>query len=120
MKFLADVNIEKPVIDALVRLGHDVTWVPDINRMMTDADILSLAVKESRVLITNDKDFGELVFLQRRISSGIVLFRIKGQAAHTKITLMRRILRDHGNKLIGHFTTITKDKVRFVPLEEAK
>jgi predicted nuclease of predicted toxin-antitoxin system len=120
MKFLADVNVEKPVVDILVKLGHDVARMPDIDCMMEDEGVLALAVKEARILITNDKDFGELVFLQKKLSSGIILFRVKGQATQEKAHLIQRILKDHGSKLFGHFTTVTKDKVRFVPLEGAQ
>ena len=63
IKFLADVNVEKPLVDYLSNQGYDIKWIPDYNCEMFDEDILQLANKEKRILITNDKDFGDLIFL---------------------------------------------------------
>lgn len=79
IRFIADVNIEKPIVDFLLESRYDVKWVPDYGCEIIDEHLLTLAYKEKRVLITNDKDFGELIFLQKRLSSGIILIRIKGQ-----------------------------------------
>lgn len=66
IKFLADVNIEKPVVDFLLNQGYDIKWIPDIDCEMVDEDLLKLANREKRILITNDKDFGELIFFTEK------------------------------------------------------
>jgi len=91
MKLLADANIEKGIVDCLLRFGFDVKWIPDYNCEMDDAALLTMANNEKRILITNDKDFGELVFLKKQISVGIIL---------------------------NHFSIITSKKFRFMPLED--
>jgi predicted nuclease of predicted toxin-antitoxin system len=62
IRFLADVNVEKPIVDYLSGNGYDIKWIPDYNCEMLDDRLLSLANTEKRILITNDKDFGELAF----------------------------------------------------------
>ena len=119
IKFLANVNIEKPVIDYLVRNGIDVKWVADIDKRMPDVKVCEAANNEERIILTNDKDFGEIVFLQKKIVQGIVLLRIKGQDAMEKAGLIERLLDKYPSKIIRHFVVVTKEKFRFIPLEVA-
>ncbi len=77
MRFLADENFPAKAITVLRQLGHDVVWVTEIAPATVDEEILSWAVRESRVLLTLDKDFGELAFRWGLPADcGIVLFRI--------------------------------------------
>lgn len=116
MKFLADVNIEKLIIDELKTLGYDIIWITDENPYLDDMNIIKIAQKENRILLTNDKDFGEIVFRQKLISSGIVLFRIKGQDTRKKLKLLRKVLISHKDKISKHFVVITKEKIRIIPI----
>jgi len=79
IKFLAEVNVEKPLVDYLSKQGYDIKWVPDYNCEMPDEGLLQLADEEKRIFITNDKDFGDLIFLQKKLSVGTILFPVKGQ-----------------------------------------
>ncbi len=67
LRFLADVNIEKRerVVDSLVAAGFDVKWVAEEDCSITDEALLDTVRREGRILLTNDKDFGQLVFLQK-------------------------------------------------------
>lgn len=116
MKFLADVNIEKPMVDELRRMGYDITWVPEIDCYLEDMEILRIARKENRILLTNDKDFGEIVFRQRLIPAGIILFRIKGQNVGEKIKSLKKLLTFYKDKIARHFVVVTKGKIRFMPV----
>ena len=118
MKFIADVNIEKPVIDYLAEAGYDIKWIPDYDCEISDEALLRMARSEKRILITNDKDFGELIFLQKRLSSGIILFRVKGQRTEEKVKLMKKLLRNYPDKLLNNFVIITERKLRFVSMED--
>jgi predicted nuclease of predicted toxin-antitoxin system len=120
IRFLADVNVEKPIVDYLSGKGYDVKWMPDYNCEMLDDALLNLANIERRILITNDKDFGELAFLQKRISAGIILLRVKGQKAHDKVRLLKKFLQNYQNKLLNHFIVITKKKIRIIRMEDIK
>ena len=65
IKFLADVNVEKPLVDYLLEQGYDIKWIPDYDCEMFDEDLLQMASEEQRILITNDKGFGDLIFCRR-------------------------------------------------------
>ena len=116
MKFLADVNIEKTIVDELRMLGYDIVWIVDENPYLDDMSIFKIAQNENRILLTNDKDFGEIVFRQKLVSAGIILLRIKGQDTGEKIKLLRKVLISHHDRISKHFVVITKEKVRFIPI----
>ncbi len=92
IKFIADVNIEKVIVDLLLENGYNVKWIPDYDCEILDADLLNMANTEKRILVTNDKDFGELTFLQKKLSTGIILIRVKGQRPQNKIKVMKKLL----------------------------
>jgi predicted nuclease of predicted toxin-antitoxin system len=120
LKFLPDENVEKPLVDSLAGDGYDILWLPDHKRALIDVDILTLANSEKRILITNDKDFGELIFLQKKLSTGIILMRMRGQETARKITVFKKLLQTHHDKLMGSFVIITDKKVRIIPLEVSR
>ncbi len=120
IKFIADVNIEKAIVDYLSEKAYDVKWVPDYDCELLDEELLNLANDEGRILITNDKDFGELVFLQKKLSAGIILIRVKGQKVEHKVKLLRKLLRNHKDKLLNNFVIITEKKFRFILMEDMK
>jgi len=88
VKFLADVNVEKEIIDLIREMGYNILWIAESNPTMRDNEVLDLANKEKRILITNDKDFGELVFWQKKLTVSIILFRVKGQNTQKKCFLL--------------------------------
>ncbi len=116
MKFVADVNIEKQIIDRLRVNGHDVVWIANIDCEMEDPDILRIANEDIRVLITNDKDFGELVFRQRLVSSGVLLLRLEDLDGNQKVQKVLDLLKTDGNRIENHFVVLTLIKTRFVKL----
>jgi predicted nuclease of predicted toxin-antitoxin system len=120
VRFIADVNVEKAIIDYLTENGYDTKWVADYSCEILDEDLLKLANVEKRILITNDKDFGELTFLQKSLSTGIILLRIRGQRPKDKVKLIKKLLNKHGDKLLNHFIVITKRKIRIVAMEGIK
>jgi predicted nuclease of predicted toxin-antitoxin system len=116
IKFLADVNVEKPIVDYLSKLGYDIKWIPDYDCEMFDGELLQMANEEQRILITNDKGFGDLVIMQKKLSVGAILFRVKGQGSQEKIKLVRKLLMGYRDKLLNHYVIISKSKVRVIPL----
>jgi predicted nuclease of predicted toxin-antitoxin system len=118
VKFLADVNVEKAIVDLIAGCGYDIKWIPDYDCQMRDEDLLELANHEKRTLITNDKDFGELVFLQKRLSTGIILLRLKGWQAQDKAGRFEILLTGNIDKLINHFVVMTEKKFRFIKMYE--
>jgi len=117
LKFLADVNIEKPIVDAIKQLGFDVKEVFEVDLSMDDSEILKLANEEGRVVITNDKDFGELVFRKKMISSGVILLRSKGQNVRDKVIWVTQLLKRYPKNIFKHFVVVSEKKIRFLPME---
>jgi len=87
---------------------------------MSDEGLLQLANQEKRIFITNDKDFGDPIFLQKKLSLGTVLFRVKGQKSEEKIKLMKKLLMGYRDKLLNHYVVITKLKIRIIPLGDKR
>lgn len=92
MKFLADENIPLEVVSNLVKLGFDVISVSDLSPGISDEEVLTLAIKQKRVLITFDNDFGKLVFKQKNISNGIILLRILPQTTNYILSILKKTL----------------------------
>ncbi|MGD2084679.1 MAG: DUF5615 family PIN-like protein [Candidatus Aminicenantes bacterium] len=120
MKLLADVNVEKPIVDFLAGIDLDVIWIPDYNCMLPDEELLNMANSQDRVLITNDKDFGELVFRQNKITAGIVLIRMKGYNSEEKVVVIEKLFKNFPEKIYNHFVVVAKNKMRFIPLKDLK
>lgn len=118
MKFLADVNVEKAVVDFLTESGHDVKWVADYDCQMSDEALLNMAQHEQRILLTNDKDFGTLAFRQKKLAAGIILLRVKGQLATDKVKLLDKLLRRHGDRLSGNLVVLSMEKIRITSWED--
>jgi len=116
MNFLADEDVEKPVVEMLRHEGHDVLYMCEIATRIIDEKLLEQANAEARILPTNDKDYGELVFLQKKVSAGIILMRFVSEKSWVKVHFMQTLLKTYGNSLQGYFTVIREGKIRRRPL----
>ncbi|HPD55830.1 MAG TPA: DUF5615 family PIN-like protein [Smithellaceae bacterium] len=112
MNFLADESIDKQIVEALREKGYDVAYVAEMDPGISDDEVLSLANKEKAVLLTADKDFGELVFRLRRLSSGITLIRLAGMSPAIKADFAVSLIVEHLQELTGHFSVITPAGIR--------
>src|SRR5436309_2206170 len=97
MRFLANENFPGAAVKALVAAGHDVVWVRIAAPGTTDPDVLAWAGREERILLTFDKDFGELASVFRRRSqdgarSGVPWLRLAnaGSEGHKRVYARRR------------------------------
>lgn len=116
MKLLADECCEASVVAALREDGHDVLYAAETLRRLPDPDILERAVAEQRVLLTEDKDFGELVYRLRRPAYSVILLRFSEEAHELKIERLRWLLADRVERMAGTFFVLEADKVRTRPL----
>lgn len=112
MKFLVDESVEYRVVLHLKEKGFDIASVASDFPSLKDKRVLSKANKEGRILITNDKDFGELIFRQKLPHKGVILLRLSEETAQTKIEKLNSLLKNYGDKLKDNFVVVTKDKVR--------
>lgn len=105
MKFIADENLGIKVPDYLKNLGFEIVSVTQIARGDPDKKILEMANKQGRILITLDKDFGELVFKEKLIHSGVILLRLKDESVDNKKIVLLKALRSK-RSFQGKFTVI--------------
>ena len=112
MKFLADENIGLQVVSSLHNSGFNIKSVLQIRPGIPDAQILSLANQEKRILITSDKDFGELVYSGKLAHHGIILLRLKKDSSQSKIKILHQFLHQYSTKLYKAFTVVTETTVR--------
>jgi predicted nuclease of predicted toxin-antitoxin system len=112
MRFLADENFPGAAVDALVRAGHDVVWIATIARGMPDNEVFRWAARESRIILTFDKDFGQIARgASLPDSCGIILFRIPMPSSTEVGTRLANLV---GSRFdwSGHFSVIEPDRVR--------
>ena len=112
MLLLADENIQGEVVQWLCGQGHDVVYAAESRRQTPDPMLLDLARADGRIILTDDLDFGELVYRQRLASQGVVLLRLGGMAAADRINRLAQVLPAVESSLPGRFIVITADKVR--------
>ena len=116
MKFLADECCDTGLVASLRKDGHNVRYITEEKAGAIDDEILSNAYKEERILITEDKDFGELVYRFKKPTHGIVLLRIDVTDRHNKWPRLKKLIDNYGPKLQGYFTVVDTQKFRFRPL----
>ncbi len=113
MRFLVDECTGPQVAKWLRDKGYEVFSVFDESRGIADDVVYSKAFDENWILVTNDKDFGEMVFRERRPHHGIIFLRLDDERSANKIETLKRLFANHVYKISGQFVTVTENKVRF-------
>jgi len=114
MRFLVDECTGPAVAKWLRSSHHEVFSVYDEVRGLDDESIIEKANRENYVLVTNDKDFGELVFRKRKPHKGVVLLRLEDERSKNKIAVLHRVLESYSDKLLDNFIIVTEKTVRIV------
>ncbi|MDA2925689.1 DUF5615 family PIN-like protein [Acidobacteria bacterium AH-259-G07] len=112
MNFLVDESVDQPIVDRLRENGHDVIYIAEMDPGISDQRILVLANEKAALLVTCDKDFGELVFRQGRVSYGVLLIRLAGLPASEKAHVTSVAIHEHGRELIQRFSVVTPGMIR--------
>jgi predicted nuclease of predicted toxin-antitoxin system len=115
LKFLIDVGVGRKVEHWLIENGYDAKFVRDINPKAKDSEILSIAVIESRMVITMDKDFGELVYNSGKSHSGVLILRLDDANGNRKAEIMDNILREYTEEIRDKFCVFQNGKLRIRP-----
>jgi len=113
VRLVADENIEKEIVDRLRAEGHDVVFIAEAAPGIHDGAVLDRSLEAGRILLTADKDFGELVFRQRLAHSGILLVRLDGVGSEIKARLVAATLHAHGDELSLSFAVLSERALRF-------
>jgi predicted nuclease of predicted toxin-antitoxin system len=117
MRILANENIPGTVVDALRSRGDDVTWIRTDAPDASDRAVLEIAQRENRLIVTFDKDFGELAYHANLPSScGIILLRVPATAPES---LARRVVSslESRSDWVGSFSVFEHDRIRMTPLD---
>ncbi len=117
LRFLVDESVDFPVVLFLRDKGYNTTSIAEDCPSVEDVKILKGAYEENRILITNDKDFGKLVFKEKLKSIGVVLFRLKDESFRAKIVALEQLLQTYSSRLVGNFVVVSKNKVRIRKLK---
>jgi len=104
------------LVSFLRDLGHDVLYVAESASGLRDIDVIELVSVEDRVLLTEDKDFGDLIFRRARKVPGVVLVRIGSENPELKMTQLAAVIARYGEGLLGRYVVIEEGRFRVRPL----
>ena len=117
-KFLADENVPGDAVEAARNAGHDLAWIKELSPGAGDDAVLAISLADSRVLVTFDKDFGEMAFRQGKTATcGVVLLRPRLRSPDYLARFMVAVL---GQDITweGNFSVAREGKLRVVPLPD--
>lgn len=118
MRFLIDESADTRVALPLRQQQHDVTTVAGDHEMsLDDRDVLEIAHREQRVLITDDRDFGELVFLHRQPHAGVIYFRLSDTTLALRLARLEYVLA-HFSGQLDQFLVVTDTDIRIRGAEQ--
>lgn len=112
MRFLADESCDFSVVRALREAGHDVLAIADISPSVDDQAVIERSVRESRILLTEDKDFGQLVYASAQMSVGVIFIRFPGNLRQTLCATILDLVKRKGEQLNGRFVVVQPGRTR--------
>jgi predicted nuclease of predicted toxin-antitoxin system len=112
MNLLADEGVDRPIVEKLRHAGHSVLYIAEMSPGIDDEMILLQANASEALLLTLDKDLGELVFRQGLIHAGVILIRLAGLQATTMAEIVSAVWQEHNSRLLSSFTVISPGSVR--------
>lgn len=112
MNLPADESLDRQIVERLRQDGHEVLYVAEMAPSVSDDVVLEQANAVQAILITADKDFGELVYRQERIHAGVILIRLAGIRPEAKASVVVDAIRSHTAELASAFCVISHGTVR--------
>ena len=120
MRFLADESCDFAVVRALLSAGHDVVTVKDLAPGSPDSDVIRLALVERRTLLTEDKDFGQLVFASAVASPGVVYLRFPASARGDVADAVLKLVQREGADLARRFVVVQPGRIRITERSDSE
>jgi predicted nuclease of predicted toxin-antitoxin system len=117
LNIVADENIDVQIIERLRADRHSVQSVAEFEPGIDDEAVLRESRETNAILLTADKDFGELVFRQGLVHSGVVLIRLAGMAPETKADIVSEVFAHHAPELYRAFSVLSPRALRIRKLE---
>jgi predicted nuclease of predicted toxin-antitoxin system len=112
MRFLADESCDLIIVGVLREASHDVLNVAEITPRAEDSEIIKLAISEKRILLTEDKDFGQLVFAHGEKTLGVIFLRFPFSARNQIARDISSLINRQAEKIFGCFITIQPGRIR--------
>jgi len=112
MNVLADENVDGPLVAWLRSCGHDVLWLAETAPGREDAEIVELAIAASRVILTQDRDFGELVFRGGKRPPGVIYLRVRSRSVAELLRAFQRAWPQIESHAPGRFIVLSGEKIR--------
>ena len=116
MRWLADECVDAGLVAQLRAANHEVAYTAESHAGSLDKQVLALALGENRLLLTEDKDFGDLVFRSRMEAPGVILLRLGPQHRHLKWGRLEAAIKQFGATLFGRYVVIDETRMRSRPL----
>jgi predicted nuclease of predicted toxin-antitoxin system len=116
VKFIVDENLGSRVARWLKEHQHDVISIYEEFRGLDDDEILRKSVEENRILITNDKDFGEMIFRKGKLHCGVIFLRLEDERSVNVIKILDQLLKVYADQISDNFIVVTETSVRIVQL----
>ncbi|MDI6770326.1 MAG: DUF5615 family PIN-like protein [Anaerolineales bacterium] len=113
LRFLTDESCDFTVVRTLRANGYDVLAVSEYMQRSVDSDLIEQARRENRILLTEDKDFGWLVFASQSLSAGVILIRFPNNLRSTLGQSVLQLVEQYGSELAGAFVVVQPGQVRF-------
>lgn len=113
MRFLVDECTGPAVASWLRGQSHEVFSIYEESPGIDDEAVLAKAEAEKWILITNDKEFGEKIFREKRSHHGVVLLRLADERSPSKVAAIQKLLHAHADQLFDRFVVVTEARVRF-------
>lgn len=112
MNLVADESVEGPTILALRNAGHQVYSIAESAPGIDDTAVLEISRKEVAILLTADKDFGELVFREREEHCGVLLIRLPDGSLNANASIVVAAIEQHGTEMQNCFSVLTGQAIR--------
>lgn len=112
LKFLADESCDFLVVRSLRSAGYDVVAVSESFPSASDTEVLNASVKDERILLTEDKDFGEWIFAHRKEMTGVLLIRFPGNARSGLGQAVTHLVEKYGRELLSSFSVLEPGRAR--------
>lgn len=112
MNLLADESVDRPIVERLRADTHSVLSVAELDPGTDDEVVLHRANQSGALLVTADRDFGEIVFRVGRLHAGVVLIRLAGLSPVAKAAIVSCVFANRGDELLSAFSVISAGRVR--------
>ena len=112
LRFLVDESCDFGIVRALRAEGYDVVALTEITTRSLDDEVIVQSYDENRILLTEDKDFGQLVFASRADSAGVILIRFPGNERKSLQATIVKLIQERGNEIRNAFAVVQPGHIR--------